>query len=301
MQVPTRADSLDPGTHTDVRALRRSVLRFGRRGLRPLPWRATRDPWSVLVSEVMLQQTQAPRVVAPYVRFLEVFPTPVACAAAGLGDVLIAWAGLGYNRRAKALHAAAGEITTRHDGAVPDDLDALVRLPGVGHYTARAVLAFAFERPEAVVDTNVDRVLARAVAGSPLTPAAAQRLADRLVPARQSWLWNQALMELGAVVCRARNPGCSRCPIRAHCAWAKAGAPEPDPARRGPPQSRFAGSDRQGRGRLLAALRHGPVRPAQVARACGWPDDPARAGRVAASLVSEGLARRVPPGVLRFP
>jgi A/G-specific adenine glycosylase len=281
--------------------MRRAVLRFGRTSLRPLPWRATRDPWAVLVSEVMLQQTQAQRVVGPYSRFLRKFPTPAACATAGVGRVVVAWDGLGYNRRARALHGAAAKIVERHRGVVPADLDALLALPGVGPYTARAVLAFAFERPEAVVDTNVVRVLARAVAGGKLTQVAAQRLADQLVPARQPWRWNQGLMELGAVVCRARDPACSDCPVRAHCVWARTGAPRPDPARGGARQSPFEGSDRQGRGRLLSALRTGPVPTRRLAAACGWPDDPARARRVAVGLVSDGLARRGPGGAFHLP
>ncbi|HTZ08191.1 MAG TPA: A/G-specific adenine glycosylase, partial [Acidimicrobiales bacterium] len=149
------------------------MLAVGRGGLRPLPWRATRHPWAVLVAEVMLQQTQASRVVEPYGRFLERFPTPRACAAAGAGAVVEAWAGLGYNRRARALHGAAQILESVHGGVVPDRLEDLRALPGVGPYTARAVLVFAFEHDEAVVDVNVARVLARAVAGAPLGPARA--------------------------------------------------------------------------------------------------------------------------------
>jgi len=128
-----------------------------------LPWRSTRDPWAVLVAETLAQQTQLSRVVPAYHRFLEAYPTPAACAAAPLGDVLIAWAGMGYNRRARNLHRAAAAIVADHGGEVPDGLDALLALPGVGPYTARAVVAFAFERDVGVVDTNAGRVLARAV------------------------------------------------------------------------------------------------------------------------------------------
>jgi A/G-specific adenine glycosylase len=249
----------------------------------------------------MLQQTQAHRVVAPYDRFLDRFPTVSACAHAGLGAVLEAWAGLGYNRRARHLHQAACAIVDNHGGVVPADMRALRSLPGVGAYTARAVLVFAFERHEAVVDVNVARVLARAVAGAPLSPGEAQSLADTLVPRGRSWEWNQALMELGAAVCSARAPACDGCPLSPSCAWLHAPEGTPDPARPPTRQARFEGSDRQGRGRLVAALRNGPVPPARLRSACGWPGDPARARRVADALVAEGLARRERGNVLVLP
>jgi A/G-specific adenine glycosylase len=255
----------------------------------------------VLVSEVMLQQTQATRVAGVFEDFMERFPAASSCARAGAGEVLVAWGGLGYNRRAVALQRAAVAVTDRFGGVVPDDLDALCSLPGVGPYTARAVLAFAFERHVAVVDVNVSRVLARAVAGKALAAGAAQSLADALVPRGRSWAWNQAIMELGATRCAARAPRCGSCPLQARCRWARAGRTGSDPARPTARQSAFDGSDRQGRGRLVAALRAGPVRPGQVATACGWPDDPARARRVADALVAEGLSRRSRGGTLVLP
>jgi A/G-specific adenine glycosylase len=284
-----------------IRRIRRAVLSSERSGLRPFPWRQTRDPWAVLVSEIMLQQTQAQRVVAPYVLFLDRFPTVSACAHAGLGPVLEAWAGLGYNRRARHLYRAACAIEDEHGGVVPADLRALRSLPGVGAYTARAVLVFAFERHQAVVDVNVARVLARAVAGGPLSPSDAQMVADALVPRGRTWLWNQALMELGAAVCTARAPSCDRCPLARCCAWFNAPEGAPDPAPPPSRQTRFEGSDRQGRGRLVAALRTGPVLPESLLAACGWPGDPERARRVADSLVADGLARRGPGNVLVLP
>jgi A/G-specific adenine glycosylase len=250
---------------------------------------------------MMLQQTQAHRVVAPYARFLDRFPTVSACAHAGLGEVLEVWVGLGYNRRARHLHQTARTIVDTHGGVVPADLRALRSLPGVGPYTARAVLVFAFERHEAVVDVNVARVLARAVAGAPLSPSEAQSLADTLVPRGRAWEWNQALMELGAAVCTARAPGCGRCPLSPSCAWFNAPERMPDPAPPPSRQSRFEGSDRQGRGRLVAALRSGPVPPRRLRTACGWPSEPERARRVADVLVAEGLARREPGNVLVLP
>ncbi len=240
----------------------------------------------------MLQQTQAPRVVEPFGRFAARFPTPAACAAAGAGEVVRAWAGLGYNRRAVNLHRASVVLVERHGGRVPAELDALEGLPGVGPYTARAVLSFGHGAAVGVVDTNVARVLARAVAGRPLSRAVAQRLADRLVPAQDAWRFNQALFDLGARCCTARDPRCGACPAAASCRWTRAGGAEPDPAatarRR---QGAFAGSDRQGRGRLVAALRLAPVSVPALPAAAGWPGDGLRALRIATALVDEGIAR----------
>lgn len=271
---------------------------------RDLPWRATRDPWAVLVSETMLQQTQADRVVPRYEEFLCRFPTPTACSAAPVGTVLALWVGLGYNRRAVNLHRAATVIAGRHHGRVPDRLDELVGLPGVGAYTARAVLAFAFERQVGVVDTNAARVLARAVAGRRLERSAAQQLADSLVPTGGGWAWNQAMLDLGALVCTARRPRCDACPVAVHCIWAGRGGEPPDPASGSAGtsggQSRFAGSDREGRGRLVAALVRGPVAAGDVAVVAGWPGQEDRAARVAAGLVADGLAAPGGGGGLRL-
>jgi A/G-specific adenine glycosylase len=271
-----------------------ALLTWGAEARRNLPWRRTRDPWAVLVSEVMLQQTQVPRVVPRWHAFLERFPTVASCAAVPVGDVIEEWAGLGYNRRAVALHRSATACVERHAGALPEDLDALLALPGIGPYTARAVLAFAHEHDVGVVDTNVGRVLAR-TAGASLRPAAAQALADAAVPGGEGWAWNQALFDLGAGVCAKRAPACERCPVAGWCAWSSSGRVDPDPAVGSAgvsaPQSRFEGSDRQGRGRLVDALRaRGRVPADALAEAAGWPDDPDRARRVAATLVADGLA-----------
>ena len=271
--------------------VRVSVSRWAQSVRRDLPWRATRDPWAVLVSETMLQQTQAARVVPKFESFLLRFPTVTACAAAGVGEVVDAWSGLGYNRRAVFLHRLAVTVVERHHGRIPDDLDALLALPGIGAYTARAVLVFAFERDIAVVDTNIGRVLAR-LCGRRLHLSTAQRSADALVPPGGGWDWNQSMLDLGALVCVAQSARCGQCPVRAVCRWRGEGD---DPARasggvsRG--QSRFAGSDRQGRGRLVDALRRGPLAGDALALAAGWPDDHARARRVAETLVTDGLAR----------
>jgi A/G-specific adenine glycosylase len=260
-------------------------VQWGLAQLRDLPWRRTRNPWHVLVSEVMLQQTQAARVIPKWQAFIDEFPTPGVCAAAPLGEVLRRWQGLGYPRRARNLHAAATEVARQ--GAFPDTLEGLLALPGVGAYTARAVLAFAFEFDAAVVDTNIARVYAR-VAGCRLTQGEVQRCADASLPKGDSWAWNQCLMDLGAQLCRPTSPGCGECPLRRWCAWAGKG---PDPADGSAgvsrPQARFEGSDRQARGRLMRALGERAVRVGEVAGVMGC--DETRAHRLAAALVAEGL------------
>ena len=270
------------------------VLGWGVDHRRQFPWRTTRDPWAVLVSEIMLQQTQADRVVPYYGAFLAEFPTPTACAAAPVSAVLRLWSGLGYNRRGLNLHRAASVIALTHGGTVPHDDAALRALPGVGVYTARAVRAFAFADPVAPVDTNVARVLSRCIGGAALTvPEKCQGMADALVPATDSWAFNQTMFDVGALICTGTRPACAICPLRQQCRWKRRGLDEPDPWRSSPsarPQSRFAGSDRQGRGRLMDALRQGAVAPERLAQACGWPDDPDRAARITAALVAEGLA-----------
>jgi A/G-specific adenine glycosylase len=247
--------------------------------LRDLPWRAERDPWRILVAEVMLQQTQAERVIPKWLAFLDAYPDPAACASASLADVLRLWQGLGYPRRARNLHQTAAQVVEHHGGALPDDLEALLALPGIGPYTARAVLAFAFERDVAVVDTNIARVLAR-TGGERLTPKRAQSMADAAVPAGHGWIWNQVIMDLGATVCRPA-PRCDACPLAPGCCWRLAGTAEPDPsvgsAGVSSSQAPFAGSDRQARGRVLAALHDGG-RPIAEFDA-----------RILASLVADGL------------
>ena len=275
--------------------MQQALLTWSARTRRDLPWRHTRDPWAILVSEVMLQQTQVPRVIPKYQAFLDRFPSASQCAAAPVADVVRAWAGLGYNRRAVNLHRAAVAVVERHGGGFPNDLDALMALPGVGPYTARAVLTFAFGRDVGIVESNTGRVLAR-VAGRPLTQAEGQRFADALVPEGEGWAWNQAMIDLGATVCLRRAPKCAECPVASDCGWHRG----PDPAAPANKQSTFAGSDRQGRGRLVDAMRLAPVSVDRIPTAAGWPDDPARAHRAADTLIADGLAVEV-DGALRLP
>lgn len=267
-----------------------ALLAWGERHQRDLPWRRTRDPWEVLVSEVMLQQTQIARVVPRYAAFLRAFPTASDCATAPVGAVIRAWDGLGYNRRAVQLHRCAQQLVALHRGSPPHDLSALLEMPGVGPYTARAVLVFAFEDDVGVVDTNVGRVLAR-WSGRSLGAAEAQAAADSIVPPGSGWFWNQALFDFAAEVCTRRQPRCDQCPMRSSCQWRGRGDdPAEGSARVSGGQSRFEGSDRQGRGRLVAALRRGPLLRSEVAVAAGWPDDPTRATRVLAGLEDDGMA-----------
>lgn len=265
-----------------------ALLGWGLPRLRDLPWRQTRDPWAILVSELMLQQTQVARVLPKYLDFLSLYPTPAACAAVSSGDIVRAWAGLGYNRRALNLHRAACAVAEA--GSFPSTLAGLLALPGVGPYTARAILTFAFEADVAVVDTNIARVLAR-LHGRSLATQEVQALADELVPDGEGWAWNQVLMELGATTCTARSWACSACPLRPSCTWAGAAASDPAIGSAGVSggQSRFIGSDRQGRGRLVEALRTGSVPAASLSKVMGWPDEKARAERVVATLLADGL------------
>jgi A/G-specific adenine glycosylase len=207
----------------NVLTFRRRLLRWFRRHGRALPWRKTRDPYRVLVAEFMLQQTQVPRVLEYYDRFLDRYPSVSALAGAGPRAVRDAWDGLGYYARARNLHRLAQGIVKRHDGRVPGDPEALVQLPGVGPYTAAAVATFAYEQRVIPVDTNVARVLHRAF-GVPRSPATRvrsrlARLADRLLPrnGKTAWALNQALMDLGAIICTARKPKCRECPVRGAC------------------------------------------------------------------------------------
>ena len=267
---------------------------------RDLPWRRTRDSWAILVAECMLQQTQVARVIPKWEAFLERFPTAGQCADSPVEDTIRLWQGLGYNRRAVQIHAAAVVIRDRHGGTVPSDLASLLALPGIGAYTARAIRVFAYEWDDAVVDTNVGRIVARAIRGRRLGWVEVQAMADSLVPAGNGWTWNQGMLDLGATVCTKRVPKCEICPVASACSWRNGGGPDPaeSSAGVGGRQSRFEGSDRQGRGRLVDALRHRPVAVDALAELMGWPDSPERAARVAATLVRDGLAHWAADGVL---
>ncbi len=240
--------------------VRRALRRHAHSLERALPWIGCGDPWAILVSEVMLQQTQTTRVLEPWRAFLQRFPTPDACARAPLDDVLRLWAGLGYPRRARNLWRCAKEITERFDGRVPEGSEALRSLPGIGVYTAAAVGSFAFGQRVAVLDTNVGRVLARCVANRRLAGGEASALAHQLLPRDDVATFNQAMLDLGAQFCRA-SPRCGECPLARVCRWYREGGEDPAPMSAGVSraQSSFVGSRRQLRGQLLGALCDEPT------------------------------------------
>ncbi|GAB3495031.1 A/G-specific DNA-adenine glycosylase [Amycolatopsis cihanbeyliensis] len=272
---------------------------------RDLPWRrAECTPWGVLVSEIMLQQTPVARVRPVWEEWLERWPRPSALAAAAQGEVLRAWGKLGYPRRALRLHAAAEVIARDHGDVVPSDVDTLLALPGIGVYTARAVAAFGYGKRAPVVDTNVRRVVARAVHGAgDAGPASNTRdladveelLPDRDAPAAS---FSAALMELGALVCVARGPRCADCPLHADCAWQHAGRP----AYTGPakPVQRFAGTDRQVRGLLLDVLR-GTAEPVPKERLDLVWSKAGQRDRCLDSLLVDGLVEQTPDGRFALP
>ncbi|WP_392543706.1 A/G-specific adenine glycosylase [Oryzobacter telluris] len=281
------------------------VLRWYADNARDLPWRTPDcSPWGVLVSEIMAQQTPVARVAPVWTAWMERWPTPADLAAETPGEVVRAWGRLGYPRRALRLREAAVAITEQHGGTVPDDEATLLSLPGIGAYTAAAVSAFAFGRRTTVVDTNVRRVLARVVEGrehaAPALTVAETRLAASLVPEddAEAATWNVAVMELGAVVCRARAPQCDACPLLDRCAWVSAGRPAHDgPARRG---QAWHGTDRQVRGAVLQLLRDAPGAVPRSALADAG-DDADQVQRCIASLVEDGLLEPVPGERFRLP
>lgn len=270
---------------------------------RDLPWRrAGTSAWAVLVSEVMLQQTPVARVIPAYGAWLERWPTPAALAADAPGEAVRMWGRLGYPRRALRLHAAAVMVVAEHDGELPRTVAQLLTLPGVGAYTARAIAAFAYRQRVPVVDTNVRRVVARAVEGVADAPVTTRDLVlvEGLLPAgdQAAATASIALMELGALVCTARAPRCPTCPVRGRCAWLAAGRPElAAPVRR--PQG-YAGTDRQVRGRLLQVLREhpGPVEAGVLERV--W-QEPVQRARALDSLVADGLVDPLPDGTYALP
>ncbi|MFM9225049.1 MAG: A/G-specific adenine glycosylase [Actinomycetota bacterium] len=239
----------------------------------------------------MLQQTSVARVLPKFESFIDEFPTPAALAEAPLGDALRLWTGLGYPRRCRNLRDAAIAVTEHHAGEFPRTLHELLALPGVGQYTARAVLAFAFDETVAVVDTNVSRVLSR-LEGESMPARRLQTLADSLVPDGLGWEWNQVVMDFGARVCTARAPGCADCALSRLCTWRGEGEdPAPNSAGASRPQSRFEGSDRQARGRALRAVADGVTKSVDVLHAMRL-DDTARADGLVDALVAEGLLVR---------
>ena len=258
----------------DPAALRRTVLQWYRRHGRTLPWRGIGDPYRILLSEVMLQQTQVSRVLIKYPLFLKCFPTLRALARARRADVVRAWQGMGYNNRAVRLHALAQRVVTDHRGRMPRTEDELLALPGIGTYTARAVLCSAFGAPVAFVDVNIRRLISRIVGNMPDTAAmlpdrTVAALADALLPRRRAYDWNQALMDIGATICTARAPRCTACPLAALCTSAGTMAtPSPSHTKK-KERSMHGVPDRIYRGRIIEHLRTGSVRRGVPVHAIG--------------------------------
>jgi A/G-specific adenine glycosylase len=283
-----------------------TVLDWYAGNARDLAFRRTSDPWAVLVSEVIAQQTQAARAAEAWTGFISQFPTPAALAAASPATAIRAWRGLGYNRRAVTLQKAAISIAEDHAGRVPETFDELVRLPGIGPYTARAVLAIAFNQPVAALDTNIRRVVGRAFLGSDEPPARdLQEFADDLVPAGLAAAWTHALMDVGAAFCRKRSPRCGACPLRIQCAFAaeqpRAGeTPAADntaPVRSRPrppasPSTGFPATTRWLRGRIVDRLRD--------ARDGQWVTFDGPLGSHAVGAVHEALGRLAREGMLEL-
>jgi A/G-specific adenine glycosylase len=308
--------------HPDLGALTWDVLSWFRGNYRPLPWRnppysadnrmkekistdtgESVTAWGVMVSEIMLQQTPVARVEPVWREWLHRWPTPGDLAAARPAEVIRAWGRLGYPRRALRLHAAANTIVERHGGIVPDSFDELRALPGVGEYTAGAILAFAYGQRAVALDTNVRRVLARYDAGRPratgsVTAAERERAWTLLPAGSDAPVWMAAIMELGAVVCTARDPRCEVCPVSQGCRWRAAGYPDGDDATRRQP--RYAGSDRQVRGAILELLRQSPGPVTQRRLDMIWPDEQQRR-RALDSLVGDGLVEPLARGRYQLP
>ncbi|MER7818138.1 A/G-specific adenine glycosylase [Streptomyces sp. NPDC096153] len=302
--VPSDPDGV-PGAAEAAAELHTPVLAWFDQHARDLPWRRPEaGAWGVMVSEFMLQQTPVNRVLPVYEQWLTRWPRPADLAAEAPGEAVRAWGRLGYPRRALRLHGAAVAITERHGGDVPREHAQLLALPGIGEYTAAAVASFAYGQRHPVLDTNVRRVFARTVTGVQYPPnattAAERRLARQLLPDDEprAARWAAASMELGALVCTARNEDCGRCPVAGLCAWRLAGKPAHDgPPRRG---QTYAGTDRQVRGKLLAVLRESvrPVPRAVLDRA--W-DEPVQRARALDGLVSDGLVEPLENDRFRLP
>ncbi|KDQ67972.1 A/G-specific adenine glycosylase [Streptomyces halstedii] len=292
-------------THTPPVSLHTPVIGWFEQHARDLPWRRPEaGAWGVMVSEFMLQQTPVNRVLPVYEQWVARWPRPADLAADAPGEAVRAWGRLGYPRRALRLHGAAQAITERHGGDVPSEHGQLLALPGIGEYTAAAVASFAYGQRHAVLDTNVRRVFARAASGIQYPPnattAAERKLARALLPEEDARAarWAAATMELGALVCTAKNEDCGRCPIAEQCAWRLAGKP----AHQGAPRrgQTYAGTDRQVRGRLLAVLRESVAPVSQAALDSVW-EEPVQRARALDGLVADGLVEPLAGGRYRLP
>jgi A/G-specific adenine glycosylase len=268
-------------------SLHQPVLAWYKKNKRDLPWRNT-DTWGVLVSEIMLQQTPVARVLPIYIEWMKRWPTPAALAAATPAQVITAWGRLGYPRRALRLHECAKMISTQHKGRIPETQSELRDLPGIGDYTSAAIIAFAFEGRSLVLDINIRRVFARVIDGVEV-PTAAPTKSERekreeLIPSKNPHVWAAATMELGALICTAKNPKCGACPLADQCIWRSLDYPLSDQPKR---TQSWHGTDRQCRGVIVQALRENPVlRKKEIMQL--W-DVPSQVEKALLTLLEDGL------------
>ena len=268
-------------------SLHQPVLAWYKKNKRDLPWRST-DTWGVLVSEIMLQQTPVARVLPIYIEWMKRWPTPAALAAATPAQVITAWGRLGYPRRALRLHECAKVITTQYKGRIPETESELRELPGIGDYTSAAIVAFAFEGRSLVLDINIRRVLARVIDGVEV-PTAAPTKSERekreeLIPAKNPHIWAAATMELGALICTAKNPKCGQCPLADQCIWRSLDYPLSDQPKR---TQSWHGTDRQCRGVIVQALRENPALSKKEIMQL-W-DVPSQVEKALLTLLEDGL------------
>jgi len=268
-------------------SLHQPVLAWYKKNKRDLPWRNT-DAWGVLVSEIMLQQTPVARVLPIYIEWMKRWPTPAALAAATPAQIITAWGRLGYPRRALRLHECAKVISTQYKGKIPETQSELRELPGIGDYTSAAIIAFAFEGRSLVLDINIRRVFARVIDGVEVPTAAptkSERLErEKLIPSKNPHLWAAATMELGALICTAKNPKCGKCPLADQCIWRSLDYPLSDQPKR---TQSWHGTDRQCRGVIVQALRENPALSKKKIMQL-W-DVPSQVEKALLTLLEDGL------------
>jgi A/G-specific adenine glycosylase len=268
-------------------SLHQPVLAWYKKNKRNLPWRNT-DAWGVLVSEIMLQQTPVARVLPIYIEWMKRWPTPAALAAATPAQIITAWGRLGYPRRALRLHECAKVISTQYKGRIPETQSELRELPGVGDYTSAAIVAFAFEGRSLVLDINIRRVFARVIDGVEVPTAAPTKsereLREKIIPAKNPHVWAAATMELGALICTAKNPKCGQCPLADQCIWRSLDYPLSDQPKR---TQSWHGTDRQCRGVIVQALRENPALSKKEIMQL-W-DVPSQVEKALLTLLEDGL------------
>jgi A/G-specific adenine glycosylase len=268
-------------------SLHQPVLAWYKKNKRDFPWRNT-DAWGVLVSEIMLQQTPVARVLPIYIEWMKRWPTPAALAAATPAQIITAWGRLGYPRRALRLHECAKVISTQYKGRIPDTESELRELPGIGDYTSAAIIAFAFEGRSLVLDINIRRVFARVIDGVEVPTAAPTKSErqerEKLIPSKNPHVWAAATMELGALICTAKNPQCGQCPLADQCIWRSLDYPLSDQPKR---TQSWHGTDRQCRGVIVQALRENPALSKKEIMQL-W-DVPSQVEKALLTLLEDGL------------